>query len=336
MLGIRDQVNGNDRIASDFIDARLSGGLPFDQILSRILAMAWRHSQGSAPIPVMTLKGWVCGGLHSEVFEVSEWCQLADTVARADGGSSCRSSGASVRRMRVRGDSASQHDVFGIGKSPWASVGFHSAGEPYRSIGVSDCAAGTLTAVVGNTAKDSLLWLAAKNAGLDDSARVVILFLFMPDAGLAPARQVGGPVINHWRAGSAAIGHIAGSHMTDYVARASEFAKGDGNLTDDATWNDQAYRDAVYSDLSARLTREPTVREFYDEMADRSALRTILTPGIINAFPELEQVFHCIGDPTWDEMSPMDRYRFIAHLTKIEEAKGISETDVTADDQPRV
>jgi hypothetical protein len=325
MFGIRDQVNGNDRIISDFVDARFSGSLPFDQVLSRALAMAWRYTQGSAPVPLMTLRGWVGGDLRATVFEPEDWCRLAATVARADGGSSCRASGASTRRLRVLGDSRSHHETFAIAESPWGRIGFHSANASQGVTGPDDCAAGVMTLILGMTDKDEFLAFAAARAGLDAQPRAVLLILFMPDPGLAPARHVAGPVRNHWRPSNAAITHISGSYLTEQVALASDLAKATDGFTDDATWHNLEHRQAVFEHLSERLGRAPTARELYDTMAGDSPLRAILTPNLIQAFPELEQVFHCIGDPVWDEMSPNERYALVVRLTQEEEIKARTE-----------
>lgn len=296
--GVRDLRTGFDRMAYDWFDPRVEGGLSLDFVLARALSSFWRTPEGVAPHPVVVLAGRFEGGrLQVREVGVDQWPRLESIHLAADGPVAVGPGDSLVRRLRVDEGREALEQLFEAGAVP-----------------------GDLTVVcglLGAESKSYLLEAAIAQTGMEGPGAVVLM-LYQPNAGPVDIQDSGGPMRNGWHPGLRASQHMSDSHLSAaYLRLISEESK--------EAWYDQGFRDQLFAALqpaAASRNLQLTHRAFLDALAEGSPLRRVLPYHLTRSFPEAERVFWCVPaggldgiDPLlWDPSSPLERLALLSQM----------------------
>jgi len=300
--GQRDYITGHDQVVSEFVDPRVSGLVDGRVILARCLASAWRCPENEPLLPVLLLAGTGAPGGGFRALPLEEWADWADFRC-FDGPGSALPSGARVRRFLI------QHPPESICREVFEKkTGDLSESGLAEDEGLRDGAC--LTVRIGLGSRDPLLGEAVIRAGVPLEEKgaeyAVILALHAPIPQVVEVPW--GGVENQWRVSLAP--HMDGSHVTPLLAQLLS-----GEPRPD-TWGDDAFRNELLQHLCAAKGEDVTKREFLNSLANAQPLRTVLPPWLTRYFPEVETVFWCCGDPTWDMSSPGDRFALLQSASK--------------------
>jgi hypothetical protein len=279
--GIRDLTTGCDLTLMDWIDPRICRGFGLEIAFIRALTMAWRVQQNKQALPVTVMVGTAAGELKVAELPIDQWHLTADICVSADGIPVENRYGTQIKNLRISDGSVALRQLFALPSD-------------------SDLLPANLTLAVGYSNKDPLL------ASLQDGS-VVILMLLAPDPGLT--QVVGSPSKNKWREDFYAINDLNYSHLTDYSRQMIQSPSRE-------CWYDEEYRklffDAILAEENAKpIPRPVTTARFLDILAEASPLREVLTKVLCQYFPEVEQIFYCVGDELWDKSSPYERFALL-------------------------
>ena len=311
--GDRDPFTGDDRIVqTPFVDPRVSGSVTMGFVLARGLAAAWRRPEDEPALPFQVLVGTVLGPTVVRELPVEEWTAMGRLSLASDGSPTDLECGSVVRKFVAVDGSETLHQMFRLGETQWAKGFWHwEEGLPVqdRVVDREACAPGVLSVRLGTPAADPLLARMRELAGATPEELAepcaVLLMLFAP---ANPQTVVGDGAGSEeaWRGPRESTRHMSGTHVTRFLAE---------NLAgtpDKDTWSDDEYRAELYKAMvEENGGAEPTLRDFLDTLACASPMRRLLPKYLTRFFPEVEMVFHCCGDPTWDEASPAERFALL-------------------------
>lgn len=308
--GDRDPFTGDDRIVqTPFVDPRVSGTVTLGFVLARCLAAVWRRPEDDPAMPFQILVGTAIGSTQVRELPIEEWASLEQVQLSSDGSPTDLECGSVARRFVVARGSETIYPLFQLGKTPWAKGFWHWEGDtPVQDREVTEmtCVPGVISTRLGADVSDPVLARMKELAGADAASPCAVLLILFAPANPRVEAGDGAGASEGWRGPRESTRHMSGTHVTRFLAENLAGEPGKDPWTDD-DYRAELFR-AIYEENGGV---EPTLREFLDTLACASPMRRLLPKYLTRFFPEVELVFHCCGDPTWDEASPTARFAML-------------------------